>query len=171
LVRLVLSTLFDNLLNLKMSKMTLSGLPFMRPHSALIPNSLMSGHHFSAPAFTSASSASGVCCSRGKSRPRDWQADHRPNYLAHRHRRSWRFAGWLSKYRRRQILQMDGGGGQAAPVSVPSAGPLMPNGPPAACADPYVRVGHERSWPRADARPGYLLVLTTIILPLPAARY
>src|ERR1700687_3567897 len=35
-------------------------------HSPLIPNSLMSGHHFSASAFTSAPSASGVCRSRGK---------------------------------------------------------------------------------------------------------
>jgi len=35
-------------------------------HSALIPNSLMSGHHFSASAFTRAASASGVCWSRGK---------------------------------------------------------------------------------------------------------
>src|SRR5262249_36396729 len=35
-------------------------------HSALSPNSLMSGHHFSASAFTSAPSASGVCRSRGR---------------------------------------------------------------------------------------------------------
>src|SRR5215813_4689950 len=36
------------------------------PHSALIPNSLMSGHHFSISAFCKAASASGVCWSRGK---------------------------------------------------------------------------------------------------------
>jgi hypothetical protein len=35
-------------------------------YSALIPNSLITGHHFSASAFTSAPSTSGVCCSRGK---------------------------------------------------------------------------------------------------------
>ena len=36
------------------------------PHSALICNSLIIGHHFSASAFTSAPSASGVCRSRRK---------------------------------------------------------------------------------------------------------
>jgi len=36
------------------------------PHSAPIPNSLMSGHHFSESAFTSAPSFSGRCWSRGK---------------------------------------------------------------------------------------------------------
>lgn len=35
-------------------------------HSALIPNCLIIGHHFSASAFTRAPSTSGVCCSRGK---------------------------------------------------------------------------------------------------------
>jgi hypothetical protein len=34
-------------------------------HSALIPNSLMMAHHFSASAFTTAPSASGVCRERG----------------------------------------------------------------------------------------------------------
>jgi hypothetical protein len=37
-----------------------------RAHSALIPNSLMSGHHFSIWAFWNAPSAFGVCCSHGK---------------------------------------------------------------------------------------------------------
>jgi hypothetical protein len=35
-------------------------------HSALIPNFFIMGHHFSASAFMSAASASGVCRSRGK---------------------------------------------------------------------------------------------------------
>jgi len=35
-------------------------------HSALIPAALIIGHHFSALAFTSALSISGVCCSCGK---------------------------------------------------------------------------------------------------------
>jgi hypothetical protein len=44
------------------------GMPKGPTHSVLIPNSLMSGHHFLASAFTSAPSASGVCRSRGKIR-------------------------------------------------------------------------------------------------------
>ena len=45
-------------------------------YSALTPNSLMIGHHFSAPAFTSAPSASGVCRSRGKtSNPKSTNRD------------------------------------------------------------------------------------------------
>jgi hypothetical protein len=35
-------------------------------HSALMPDALMIGHHFFASAFCKAASASGVCCSRGK---------------------------------------------------------------------------------------------------------
>jgi hypothetical protein len=42
------------------------GLLSIAVHSALIPNSFIIGHHFSASAFTSAASASGVCRSRGK---------------------------------------------------------------------------------------------------------
>src|SRR6267378_662179 len=50
--------------------------PKALPHSALIPNSLMIGHHFSASAFTSAPSVSGVCRSRGKiSNPRAMKRD------------------------------------------------------------------------------------------------
>jgi hypothetical protein len=45
-------------------------------HSALIPNSLMRGHHFSASARCSVPSASGVCRSRGKiSSPRSIKRD------------------------------------------------------------------------------------------------
>jgi len=48
----------------------------VRVHSALIPNSLMSGHHFSASALTMAPSVSGVCCARGKvSSPRSRNRD------------------------------------------------------------------------------------------------
>src|SRR5262249_54383117 len=42
------------------------GADVRRLDHGLIPNSLMIGHHFSASAFTNAPSASGVCCSRGK---------------------------------------------------------------------------------------------------------
>jgi hypothetical protein len=47
----------------RLTLLTPSGLA---DHSGLMPNSLMIGHHFSASAFTSAPSASGVCRSRGK---------------------------------------------------------------------------------------------------------
>jgi len=39
--------------------------------STLIPNSLMSGHHFAAPAFCRVASVFGVCRSRGSSSARD----------------------------------------------------------------------------------------------------
>jgi len=46
-------------------------------HSALIPDFRIIGHHFSAPAFTSAPSACGVCWSRGKMSIPSWTSRDR----------------------------------------------------------------------------------------------